>query len=76
MPKAVQLEKEFDDIKRTNFWKRYMQKLEEEDGKITDRCRKNKEDQRFYQGKARLMDDIKAIPDDIIKREKEKRDSE
>jgi DNA-binding transcriptional regulator PaaX len=72
----LKIEKEFDDIKRKTFWKLYVAKLKEEDDRITDRCRKNKEDQRFYQGKARLMEDIWAIPTDIIKRLREKRGSE
>ena len=72
----LKVEKEFDDIKRKTFWKLYIAKLNEVDEQITDRCRKNKEDQRFYQGKARLMEDILAIPNDIIKRLREKRASE
>ncbi len=72
----LKVEKEFDEIKRKTFWKLYIARLKEEDEKITDRCRKNKEDQRFYQGKARLMEDILAIPDNIIKELRSKRDSE
>ena len=72
----LKVEKEFDDIKRKTFWKLYIAKLKEVDWQITDRCRKNKEDQRFYQGKARLMEDILAIPNNIIKQLREKRGSE
>ena len=72
----LKVEKEFDDIKRKTFWKLYIAKLREVDTQITDRCRKNKEDQRFYQGKARLMEDILAIPNNIIKQLREKRGSE
>ena len=64
----LRVEKEFDEIKRKTFWKLYMTAINEEEKQIINHCIKDKDDIRFFQGKARAIEDIKSIPDNIVKK--------
>ena len=71
----LKVEKEFDEIKRKTFWKLYTRAIEEEEKKAINHCIKDKEDIRFFQGKMRMIEDIKTIPENIVKQLRIKRGS-
>ena len=69
MPDIVQLEKEYDEIKKNNFWKIYVEKIGKEREIAVDHCIKDKqrEDVRFFQGRVQMIDDILSLPKRILK---------
>ena len=72
----LKVEKEFDEIKKKTFWKLYIRAIEEEEKKAINHCIKDREDIRFFQGKMRMLEDIKTIPGNIVKQLRLKRGSE
>ena len=72
----LKVEKEFNEIKKKTFWKLYIRAIEEEEKKAINHCIKDKDDIRFFQGKMRMIEDIKTIPGNIVKQLRLKRGSE
>ena len=74
MPDIIKLEREFDEIKRKNFWKLYMSEIGTEREKAVSHCIKDKEreDVRFFQGKVQMIDDVLSLPKRIFKELRQK----
>ncbi len=68
MANIVQLEKEFDEVKKNNFWKIYVDKIGKEREIAVDHCIKDKqrEDVRFFQGRVQAIDDVLSLPKRIL----------
>ena len=69
MPDIIKLEKEYDEIKRKDFWKLYMESIGKERALAVNHCiqDKSREDVRFFQGKVQMIDDILSLPKRILK---------
>jgi len=78
MPDAIQLEKEFEEIKGKNFWTLYIESINKERDIAVNHCiqDKQREDVRFFQGKVQVIDDILSSPKRILKELRQKRGSE
>ncbi len=78
MPNVTQLEKELNEIKGKNFWKLYIERINNEREIAVNHCiqDKSREDVRFFQGKVQVIDDILSSPKRILNELRQKRVSE